>query len=162
MIELMGMILLYAVRRRFYIAIISALGIFFLTPFIQLINTPLAFEIWFLDILTKPINSLLYIIFSILFGIFISLYIYVKRDVCIDCERANIKGSANTGIFGSVIGFIIGVCPVCFSLIGVLLPLSVSITLSAYSSYFTLLSIVIILLSVYRLGGFRNIHQSLL
>lgn len=157
----MNIILLYAVRRKLIVAIISALGIFFLTPIIQLINTPLAFEIWFLDILTKPINSLLYIIFSILFGIFISLYIYVKRDVCIDCEKKmDIEGStsAKTGILGSVIGFIIGVCPACFSLIGILLPLSVSITLSAYSSYFTLLSIAIILLSIYRLGGFRNIH----
>jgi hypothetical protein len=153
------MILIYALRRRFLIAIISSLGIFLLTPVIQLINTPLAFEIWFLDILTKPVNSLLYIIFSILFGMFISLYMYVKRDICIDCERVDIKASnANTGILGTVIGFIIGVCPACFSLIGVLLPLGVSITLSAYSSYFTLLSIAIILFSIFKLGGVKKMR----
>ncbi len=155
------MILIYALRRRRFVTIISSLGIFFLTPVIQLINTQLAFEIWFLDILTKPINSLLYIIFSIFFGMFISLYIYVKRDICIDCERMNIKASnANTGIFGSVIGFIIGVCPACFSLIGVLLPLGVSITLSTYSSYFTLLSIAIILFAIIKLGGFKKINNN--
>ncbi len=157
------MVLLYAVRRRLLVALISSLGIFFLTPAIQLINTPLAFEIWFLDILTKPINSLLYIIFSILFGMFISLYIYVKRDICIDCEGMDIKTSnANTaGILGSAIGFIIGVCPACFAFIGVLLPLSVSITLSVYSSYFTLLSIAIISFSIFRLYvAVSNINKS--
>jgi hypothetical protein len=86
---------------------------------------------------------------------------YVKRDICIDCERVNIKASnANTGILGTVIGFIIGVCPACFSLIGVLLPLGVSITLSAYSSYFTLLSIAIISFSIFKLGGFKKVTFS--
>lgn len=153
------MILIYALRRRLIVTVISSLGIFFLTPMIQLINTPLAFEIWFLDILTKPINSLLYIIFSILFGMFISLYMYVKRDICIDCEVTHIKASnANAGILGSVIGFVLGICPACFSLISVLLPLGISITLSAYSPYFTLLSIAIILFSIFKLGGFKKIN----
>jgi len=140
-----------AVKEKPFHALLSSVGIFLLVPLIQSINTPLAFEIWYKTFLDRPLNSLLYIAFSIMFGMLISLYIYSKSK-CIDCK----KGDINAGFGGAALGFVLGICPACFSLIGVLLPLGGSIFLTAYSPVFTALSIALILFSIQRLGGFRK------
>lgn len=143
--------LLTAAKERPEVAVLSAAGIFFLLPLIQMINTPLAFDIWFRDLQQKPLNSTLYVAFSILFGMFISLYLFT-RNKCFDCKAEN----ARTGFVGSVVGFIMGVCPACFSFIGVLLPLGPTLFLTTYSPVFTAISIAIVMFSVYKLGGFRK------
>lgn len=143
-------ILFQATKEKSAIAIIAAIGIFFLTPLIQSISTSLAFEIWFLDIAQKSLSSIPYVVFSILFGMFISLYLYSKNK-CIDC-----KPGAKAGIGGSTLGFVLGVCPACFSFIGFLLPLSGSIFLTAYSPLFMIVAIGIILFSINKMGGFKN------
>ena len=140
-----------AFKEKPFHAIFSAIGIFFLVPVIQLINTPLAFEIWYKTLLDRPLNSALYVIFSVMFGALISLYFYAKNK-CIDCKKSDV----NTGFGGATLGFVLGVCPACFSLIGVVLPLGGSILLTQYAPAFTLLSIVIILFSIHRLGGFKK------
>ena len=135
--------LLTAAKERPKIAALSAAGIFFLLPLIQMINTPLAFDIWFIDLQQKPLNSILYVVFSILFGIFISLYLFT-RNKCFDCKPEN----ARTGFAGSVVGFIIGVCPACFSFIGMLLPLGPTLFLTTYSPVFTAISIALVMFSI--------------
>jgi len=140
-----------AVKEKPFHALLSAMGIFLLVPVIQSINTPLAFEIWYKTLLDRPLNSILYIAFSVMFGMLISLYSYSKNK-CIDCKERDI----NTGFGGAVLGFVLGICPACFSLIGVLLPLGGSIFLTTYAPIFTVLSITIILFSIQRLGGFRR------
>jgi hypothetical protein len=143
--------LVSAIKDKPAIAAISAAGIFFLLPLIQLVNTPLAFDIWFLDLQQKPWSSIPYIAFSILFGMFISLYLYAKNK-CFDCKPEK----ARTGFAGSAIGFMVGVCPACFSFIGVLLPLGPTLFLTSYSPIFTGISIAIVLFSIYKLGGFKK------
>jgi len=146
-----GIRLLSAVKDKPAIAVISAIAIFFLFPLIQLINTSLAFAIWFLDLQQKPLSSTLYVAFSILFGMFISLYLFTKNK-CFDCKREN----ARTGFAGSLVGFMVGVCPACFSFIGLLLPLGLGLFLTTYSPLFTVLSISIITFSIFKLGGFKR------
>jgi hypothetical protein len=143
--------LLTAVKEKPEVAVLSAVGIFFLLPLIQMLNTPLAFDIWFTDLQQKALNSMLYVAFSILFGAFISLYLFT-RNKCFDCKPEN----ARTGFAGSVAGFMVGVCPACFSFIGVLLPLGPTLFLTTYSPIFTAISIAIVLFSIYKLGGFRK------
>ncbi len=153
-----NIILLNAIKEKPFIAIGLAITMFFITPIIQSFSTSLAFEIWFRDLYQKPLNSILYIVFSILFGIFISLYLY-SRNKCIRC---NLKPTHSTsGFVGSFLGFMLGVCPACFSFIGFLLPLSTSILLTTYTPFFTLLSIAIIILSLNKLGGFKNANANL-
>jgi len=147
---LQKIILFEATKDKPIIAIAAAIGIFFLTPLLQSISTSLAFEIWFIDIVQKPLSSIPYIVFSILFGMFIALYLYSKNK-CIDC-----KPGAKAGFGGSTLGFILGVCPACFSFIGLLLPLSGSIFLTIYSPLFILLAIGIIAFSIHKMGGFKN------
>jgi hypothetical protein len=135
------------------LVVVIAAVMFLITPIIQSFNTPLAFEIWFRDLYQKPLNSALYIIFSILFGMFVTLYLYF-RNSCIDCK---ISKATKSGISGTILGFMIGVCPACFSFIGFLVPLSVSLLLTAYAPIFMAASIAIILFSIHRIGGFRPI-----
>ena len=129
---------------------VSAIGIFLLNPLIQSLSTSLAFQIWLADILQKPLNASLYIGFSVLFGMFVSLYLFSKNQ-CVDC-KPNVK----SGIGGSVFGFMLGVCPACFSFVGFLLPLSGNLFLTAYSPLFMLVSIGIIVFSIYKMAGFRR------
>jgi 4-hydroxybenzoate polyprenyltransferase len=146
-----SLLLLEAIKEKPVIAVISAIGIFFVNPIIQSLSTPLAFQIWSTDILQKPESSIPYVAFSILFGIFISLYLYSKNK-CIDCKR-----DAKAGFGGSAFGFVLGVCPACFSFVGVLLPLGGSIFLTRYYPVFIVIAIAIILFSLYKLGGFKRI-----
>jgi hypothetical protein len=147
----MSIILIQATKQKLLIATAAAIGIFFLNPLIQSISTSLAFQIWFADIIQKPLNASLYIGFSILFGMFVSLYLFSKNQ-CIDC-KPNVK----SGVGGSALGFMMGVCPACFSFVGFLLPLSGSLFLTAYSPLFILLSLGIIVFSIYKMAGFRRI-----
>lgn len=144
------MILFEAVKTKPAIAIVAAVGIFFATPIFQTVNTPLAFDIWFADITQKPLNSVLYTTFSILFGMFISLYLYSK-NTCIDCKK-----EARKGFGGTALGFFVGVCPACFSFVGFLLPLGGSLFLTAYAPLFILASIGIMVFSINKMGGFRK------
>ena len=130
-----------------------AVAMFFVTPIIQSFSTSLAFEIWFRDMYQKPLNSALYIIFSVLFGMFMTLYLYAK-DSCIDCKASK---PTKSGIAGILLGFTIGVCPACFSLIGFLVPLSASILLTTFAPIFMAASIAIILYSIFKIGGFKSI-----
>ncbi len=146
-----NMRILYAIKERPVTTFTMIVVMFFITPIIQSINTPLAFEIWFRDLLQKPTIAIMYSTFSILFGIFISLYLYTKSE-CSDCK----KEYGRPGFVGSMLGFVLGVCPACFSFIGFLLPLGTSIFLTTYSYIFIGLSVAIILFSIFKLGGFKK------
>ena len=148
-------ILFEAVRERPLLAILSGVGIFLVTPLIQAFSTSLymSVQIWFLDIVNKPLSSIPYFAFTILFAMFIPLYLYSKNK-CIDC-----KPNAKTGFGGTFLGFMIGVCPACFSFIGFLLPLSGSIFLTTYSPLFMLVAIGIISFSIHKMGGFKDLSS---
>lgn len=145
-----NILLFKAVKERPVIAILSAVGIFFINPLIQLLNTSLAFDIWFTDLFQKSFSSVPYVAFSVLFGLFIALYFYAKNK-CIGC-KPNVK----TGVGGTTLGFLVGVCPACFSFIGFLLPLGGSLFLTNYSPLFLLVSIGIIVFSINKMGGFKK------
>ncbi|MBI5046816.1 hypothetical protein HZC07_03735 [Candidatus Micrarchaeota archaeon] len=142
--------LLRAFKQKPVHAILAALGIFFLTPMIQLLNTPLAFEIWYNTFVANPLNAFLYILFSITFGLYISLYLDCKNK-CVDCKNS----AGGEGFLGALMGLVLGVCPACFSFLTVLLPLSGSIFLTAFAPFLTALSIVIMFYSINQLGGFK-------
>jgi len=146
-------LLVKVIKEKPVLVIALAVVMFFVTPIIQSFNTSLAFEIWFRDLYQKPLNSALFIIFSVLFGMFITLYLYSKNR-CIDCKTSK---AAKSGIAGTLLGFVMGVCPACFSLIGFLVPLSASIFLTTFSPIFITASIAIILYSILRVGGFKSI-----
>jgi len=146
-------LLVRTMKEKPLLVIALAIAMFFVTPIIQSFNTSLAFEIWFRDVYQKPLNSSLYIIFSILFGMFVTLYLFF-RNSCVDCKTTK---ATKSGISGTILGFMIGVCPACFSFIGFLVPLSASLLLTAFAPIIMTASIAIILFSIHRVGGFKSI-----
>lgn len=82
---------------------------------------------------------------------FIVLYLFAKNK-CIDCKK-----DVKSGVGGTTLGFLVGVCPACFSFIGFLLPLGGSLFLTKYSPLFLLVSIGIIVFSIHKMGGFKKI-----
>ena len=146
-------LLVRVIKEKPLFVVALAVVMFFVTPIIQSFNTSLAFEIWFRDLYQKPLNSILYIIFSILFGMFVTLYLFF-RNSCIECKTTK---ATKSGISGTILGFMIGVCPACFSFIGFLVPLSASLFLTAFAPIFMTASIAIILYSIFRVGGFKSI-----
>jgi hypothetical protein len=146
-----GIRLFSAISERPILTGLSAVAMFFIIPLIQSINTPVAFEIWIRELTQKPLGIVTYGSFSFLFGTLIPLYLYTNNK-CVDCK----KEDATPGFGASVLGFLLGVCPACFSFIGFLLPLGVSIFLTRYSYVLTGVSIVIILFSIFKLGGFKK------
>ena len=146
-------LLVKVIKEKPLLVVALAIVMFLVTPIIQSFNTSLAFEIWIRDLYQKPLNSTLYIIFSILFGMLVTLYLY-SRNSCIECKTNNARKS---GIAGTLIGFMIGVCPACFSFIGFLVPLSASLFLTGFAPIFMTASITIILFSIHRVGGFKPI-----
>ena len=113
------------------------------------------FKLWFSTMIKNPLNSLLYIIFSLVFGLMISLQVFNLKHpkLCKDCDA---KKGVRTGISGGVVGLLIGICPACIGLIGFVFPLGVSLTLTYYGKLFILLAIIIMTLSIYLLGGFKK------
>ena len=146
-------LLVRIIKEKVLLVVALAALMFLVIPIFQSFNTSLAFEIWVRDLYQKPMNSVLYIIFSILFGMFVTLYLY-SRNSCIDCRRTT---STKPGIVGTLLGFIIGVCPACLSFIGFLIPLSASLFLTAFAHIFMAASIATILFSIYKLRGFKSI-----
>ncbi|MBI4018523.1 MAG: hypothetical protein HY368_02850 [Candidatus Aenigmarchaeota archaeon] len=132
-------------------ALASAIFIFLLPSLIQRLSTSLAFEIWFKTFFEKPLSGTLYLMLSLLFGAFISLYFY-NRNKCIDCKKKDISA----GFGGATLGFVLGICPACISFIAFLLPLSATILLTTYAPVFTLLSILALGFSIHKLGGFKK------
>jgi hypothetical protein len=111
--------------------------------------------VWFVSLTTIPLNAALYILFSILFGLVVSLQVYSMRNPGV-CKISNTKKGLRTGAFGTFFGFFIGVCPACVGLLGLILPLGVILTLTAFGWVFMLIAIGIMIFSIYHLGGFKK------
>lgn len=143
-------------RKYLGIAVLSALGIGLFLPLAQTgfeANNMLA---WYLTLIGRPLNTAIYIGFSILFGLLVSLQFY-NKEVCKTCnvKMDNKKGSS-IGAAGASFGFLLGICPACIGLIAVFLPLTVSITLTNYSWLFMGIAIIVMIASIHLLGGFKK------
>lgn len=95
-------------------------------------------------------QNYLYALMTLLTGLYAGVYVYQKK-VARTCPVDNL----NTGTTGSLIGIILGACPACIPALAFFIPLSVTIVLSRLSIPFLLLSIAIMLFSLWRVGGFR-------
>jgi hypothetical protein len=93
----------------------------------------------------------LYPLVAVLSGIYVGLYVY-NRKVASCCSVETVKG----GAVGSLIGILLGACPACIPVIAVFLPLAFNVFLSRVAPIFSLISITILLLVIYRMNGFKQ------
>ena len=97
-------------------------------------------------------QNLFYALLAILSGVYVGIYVYNKKVApCCSVESARVATS------GSIIGILLGACPACIPVLAFFLPLSISIALSRISLWFLILSIGIMLFSIYRMNGFRRV-----
>ena len=127
---------------------LATMALVFLWPSIPLggINNWLQFLYYY-----SPQNYF-YIILSILSGVYVGIYVYDRKvQSCCSIQ------SKKVGATGSVLGVLLGACPACIPVLAFFLPLSVSIVLSRVSLWFLIIAIAIMLLSIYRMNGFRKV-----
>lgn len=143
------------IRKHLGIAILSAIAIFSVYVYTQVLFIVENIDLWFTVI--PPQNLILFTIFSVLFGVTISYQIYLWRQpkVCA------IKKTSTPGVVGSIISFFVVQCPACASIGALFLPLSVIGFFTAYSTLINIGSITLLLVTLYLLGGFKREQSSL-
>jgi len=133
------------------IALIASIIMLVVYPVIQTLPQGLNnLDLWFKII--PPFNFVLYVLFSLIFGILLSLQIFNFYET----RSCGIK-STSSGLFGIVGGFIVTQCPACLSLASFILPLGATSFLVTYNVYFMLGSLFLMVLGIYFLGGFKKI-----
>jgi hypothetical protein len=136
------------------IALVGTILMLIVYPFLQvLLNGGFHnYFFWFELILKEaPLNFVLYIIFSGLFGVVTSLNIYNwKHRTC------DIKGSAGTGGIGTILAIFTSQCSACFSLATVFLPTVAVGALVVYNTLFNLISVGLMVVAIHLLGGFKK------
>ena len=144
-------------RKCVSITIVAALFMFFFLPFIQVLGIGSNIDLWYKILLETNygLNAVLFIVFCILFGMFVSFQIYKFGQPKV-CPVGRTAGKGVLGYLGSVLAFFVGVCPACLGFAGLLLPLSVVTTLVVFGPIFILISIVLIFLSIHINGGFKK------
>ncbi len=147
-----------ALRKRgyFLLAIISAVVMFFVFPLLQVQATGglQNLDLWYKVI---PLQNLILVaVFSIIFGAFLSFQVYNFRLKT--CPVENKAASATGGGVASVLGFFVPACPACISIVTLLLPASLGISVAGfllkYSSLLLAASSLLLIFGIYLLGGF--------
>lgn len=113
-------------------------------------------NLWFA--VTPKYNVFLLVIFSILFGLLLSLQVYnLKIKVC------NIKNktvSATAGGLGTFITFLVPACPACLSILSLLLPGAYALYITQFFIKFNTLLLLfgtfLLILGLWILGGFKK------
>jgi hypothetical protein len=114
---------------------------------------PLAsLTVWFQTLVAKFPTNVLYPIFALIIGTYVALFVY-DRKVATCCR----VGTSRTGAAASLFGVLLGACPACIPLLAFFLPLSFTIVLGYYSWMILLGSILILLWSIWRIGGFQKL-----
>ncbi len=133
--------------------LLATVLIAFALPIIQTGFLTRSLESWYLTLIKSPLSTVLYFVYSILTGVLISLYVYNKNN---SSKLCNIKKSSRFGVAGTFLGFFVGVCPACIGIVGLILPLSASLTLTYYGWVFMLIAVIIQLLAIRYQGGFKK------
>jgi len=106
---------------------------------------------WIAIYANTPYLFYLYPAIAILSGIYVGLYVYNKKVA--PCCSVETTGG---GAVGSLVGILLGACPACIPVIAVFLPLAFNVFLSRIAPIFSLISISILLLVIYRMNGFKR------
>ncbi|HIJ97652.1 TPA: hypothetical protein H1009_01040 [archaeon] len=132
-------------RKYFLAAILSSIIMLVAFPLFQSLGNP---QIWFTFI--KPLNFALYLVFSILFGITLSVQYYSFKHKQQSCEIKSASANA-----GTVLGLFAFQCPACVPVLAQALGLGAVTFLSVYKTQLILIGIGLMLVSLYLLGAFK-------
>jgi len=154
--DTINMKLIEVLKKKKYgsIAALAATGMALIYPYIQvLLNGGLYnYFFWFEVIFGESVlNFVLYLIFSALFGIVVALNVHNwKNPTC------SIKKGIGSGGVGSTIAILTSQCSACLSIASLFLPVAAVGALTVYNTIFNFISIAILLIAIYLLGGFKR------
>ena len=135
------------------LSLVVSIFLFFFYPVSQVYNQGLN-NYWFWFSLLTPIRWVLYLLYVFLFGITFSFYFWNRAKKICSVARPNQAGLL--GIFGFLGGIIAPLCPACLSWLFLFLPASLAITLLQYSLLMIIISIGLLFLALWLLGGFKK------
>ncbi len=140
-------------RRYAALALLVAVGMGLLYPYLQVaLNGGLAnYWFWFTLIAASPVNLLLYLAFSALFGVVIALIAFDWRS------RTCRAGGVGAGGIGSVLAVSATQCSSCLSLVTLFFPAAAG-ALAQFSTAFLSVSIGLLAVSIHVSGGFRPLR----
>lgn len=151
---------LHILKNKLYLTIflISSLFMLILYPVLQTLATGSIhnIDLWFK--LSPKQNLLLLILFSILFGLLLTMQIYNLKDKT--CSIKHKTASASTGSIGAIIAFLVPACPACLSLASLIIPAALALPfvqfVTKFNTQLLILSILLTLIGIYLLGGFKD------
>lgn len=143
------------------LAILFSGFMLFLYPFVQTIPQGLN-NFWFWFSLLTPVTWILYVTYSLLFGVTCASFIWrwkEKRCNTVCALMPSTTGKA-WGAIGTFVGVILPQCASCVSIATIFFPLSFAIFLVKYNVWVMLLSDGLLVLALYFLGAFKQ-HVSI-
>lgn len=142
-------------RQPFYagVGILSSMLMLGLYVYTQVLGNLANVDIWLANV---PRNHALFLgVFVILFGITFAYQVYLWRQPKACSTNKKIQGGSASGI-GTLGIFLIAQCPACASLGALFLPVSAISFFSEYAVELNLLSIGLLLATLYHLGAFER------
>ncbi len=133
-------------KNYFILCVLLTISMAILYPYIQSLGN---LEEWFMTI--TPPNFILYIVFSVLFGVAMTLQIYNIKEIKM-CQLRTVESS----IASVVAEFFVVQCPVCISFLTLFLPATAIALLTLYNVYISLFAVVLLIVTIYLLGGFKT------
>jgi len=150
----MKLIEILKIRKYGIISLASAVAMLLVYPYLQVaLNGGIYnYFFWFEVIVSESVlNLILYVIFSALFGMVVGLNAYNWKN-----RTCSLKGSAGTSGLGGMLAIFTSQCSACLSLASLVLPTVAVGALTLYNTAFNFLSISILVIAIYLLGGFRK------
>ncbi len=147
--------LFYVLRMPQYLALATVSAIVVGAVYIYTQILGILHNFWFWLSLVPKLNLVMFVLFSMLFGITLAYQVYLWRQPkgCSVMQRAKAAGTGGIGTFGI---FLVAQCPACASLGAYLLPLSIATTISEFSIVVNLFSIILLLFTLNYLGAFKK------
>lgn len=141
--------------------LILSAAIIFTFPIALGLITPDGVQGWWVTLTASYYNMVSSITLSLVFGAFVSLFVY-NRSLP-SCCSLTIYNSGKAGFAGGIGGALLGKCPACFSVIALVLPafgigssLGITLFLANWAWAFMLAAIFLMIFSIYKLQGFKN------
>ena len=128
------------------IAIVAAIAMLIVYPLFQSLGN---LSTWLTFI--SPLNFVLYVVFSVLFGVTVGVQYYSFKEKQKSCELK----SASSQV-GSILGVFAFQCPACVPVLAQVLGFNTVIFLSAYKTQLILIGIALMLVSLHLLGSFKS------
>ena len=141
------------IKKYLVLSVVSSIVMSLIYVYTQVLGNIHNIDLWLTII--PWYNAILFVTFSILFGITFAYQIYLWKQPKVCAIGTKAKG-AGAGSIGTLSTFLVAQCPACASLGALFLPISVTVTLTKFSWLINLAPIGLLLFTLLYLGAFKK------